>query len=57
MDYERLYRYRFRDIDQHRRQVVWNEVSSFLYERLGRPARVLDPAAGRCEFIERSARR
>ncbi len=51
MDYQRLYEYRFRDVDQDRRAAVWREIAPFLHERLGSPARVLDPAAGRCEFI------
>jgi hypothetical protein len=51
MDFERLYAYRFRDVDQRAREAVWVPIARFLYEALDRPARVLDPAAGRCEFI------
>lgn len=51
MNYERLYSYRFKGVDQGRRDEVWAELAPMLYERLGRPGRVLDPAAGRCEFI------
>jgi hypothetical protein len=51
MDYQRLYDYRFRHVVQARRDDVWAAVAPMLYERLKRPARVLDPAAGRCEFI------
>jgi SAM-dependent methyltransferase len=51
MNYERLYEYRFRNVDQAARDAVWKEIGLFLYERLGRPERVLDPAAGRGEFI------
>ena len=51
MNYERLYEYRFRGIDQHARDEVWKEISSWIYEQLGRPERVLDPAAGLGEFI------
>jgi SAM-dependent methyltransferase len=51
INYERLYDYRFRDVDQARRQAVWNEIARYLYERLGEPGSVLDPAAGRGEFI------
>jgi len=47
----RLYDYRFRDVDQQERQAVWSEIARDLYERLGRPKRVLDPAAGRGEFV------
>lgn len=51
MNYERLYEYRFRGVDQPRREDVWSALAPDLHTRLGRPARVLDPAAGRCEFI------
>jgi len=51
LDYSRLYEYRFKDVDQDARQRVWNEIARFLWERMGRPRRVLDPAGGRGEFI------
>ncbi len=51
MNYERLYEYRFRDIDQDARTAVWGEIAPFIHEVLGRPRIVLDPAAGRGEFI------
>jgi hypothetical protein len=51
IDYQRLYEYRFRDVDQASRQAVWHEIAAYIYRRMGAPARVLDPAAGRCEFI------
>lgn len=51
MNYQRLYTYRFEQVPQVRRDHVWAEVTSQLYEFLGRPERVLDPAAGRGEFI------
>ncbi len=51
MNYQRLYEYRFRGIDQRRRDDVWVALAPMLHELLGRPERVLDPAAGRCEFI------
>lgn len=30
---------------------MWSEIAPFVHRRLGSPARVLDPAAGRCEFL------
>ena len=51
MDLQRLYEYRFRDVDQSGRRAVWGPIAEFVWKRLGRPERVLDPAAGRCEFI------
>lgn len=51
IDYQRLYEYRFRNVDQGRRERVWQTIAPAIWERLGRPGRLLDPAAGRCEFI------
>ncbi|MFL5831863.1 MAG: class I SAM-dependent methyltransferase [Solirubrobacteraceae bacterium] len=51
MNYQRLYEYRFRDVDQSARTAVWREIAPFIYEQMGRPQKVLDPAAGRGEFI------
>jgi SAM-dependent methyltransferase len=51
MNYERLYEYRFRDVEQRRRDDVWVALAPILYDLMKRPERVLDPAAGRCEFI------
>jgi hypothetical protein len=46
-----LYEYHFRNVDQVSRQAVWHEIAAYLYRRMGAPTKVLDPAAGRCEFI------
>jgi Methyltransferase domain len=51
LNHQRLYEYRFRDVDQRAREAVWSEIGPFVYRRLGSPERVLDPAAGRCEFL------
>ncbi len=51
INYERMYAWRFRDVDQGRREAVWREIAHYVYHRMGAPARVLDPAAGRGEFI------
>ncbi len=51
MDYERLYRYRFRAVAQQDRTAVWREIAAFVWRTLGSPERLLDPAAGRGEFI------
>jgi len=51
INYERLYEYRFRDVDQADRRVVWGEIARYVHARMGAPQRVLDPAAGRGEFI------
>ena len=51
MNHQRLYEYRFRDVDQGAREAVWREIGPYVHRRLGSPERVLDPAAGRCEFL------
>jgi hypothetical protein len=51
MNYQRLYEYRFRDVDQRAREAVWTEIAAFIHRTIGSPATVLDPAAGRGEFI------
>jgi SAM-dependent methyltransferase len=51
INFERMYAMRFRDVDQIRRQAVWGEIARYIHYRLGKPDRVLDPAAGRGEFI------
>ena len=51
INHERLYAYRFRGVDQASRQAVWQEIARYAHSRMGAPRRVLDPAAGRGEFI------
>lgn len=51
IDYERLYAYRFRNVRQSRRDRVWEAIAPVIWQRLGEPRRVLDPAVGRCEFL------
>ncbi len=51
MDLDRIYAYRFKGIDRAKRRMVWQEISKFMFERMGRPHCVVDPAAGMCEFI------
>jgi hypothetical protein len=51
INYERLYAYRFQDVDQARRQAVWREIARYVHARMDAPQRILDPAAGRGEFI------
>lgn len=51
INYQQLYAYRFRDVDQASRRAVWREIARYIYARMGEPRSVLDPAAGRGEFI------
>jgi hypothetical protein len=51
MNYDRIYQYRFSHVPAEEKAVAWQEIGRFLSRRLGGPQTVLDPAAGRCEFI------
>jgi hypothetical protein len=51
LDHRRLYEYRFAGIDQAARQRVWDVIGPWIHQRMGSPRRVLDPAAGRFEFL------
>ena len=51
IDYRRLYDFRFRDVSDTDRSLVWAEIATFLARRFGSPDRVLDAAAGHGEFI------
>jgi len=51
MNYERLYAYRFRDVDQAARLRVWEKIAPHVHGLMGSPQTVLDAAAGRGEFI------
>jgi SAM-dependent methyltransferase len=53
VDFERLYSYRFRNVDQAQRKEVWAEIARYVTERsLGSPTRLLDQAAGRRDLID-----
>lgn len=51
MNLDRIYAYRFRDVDHAKRGMVWGELARFMHAELGGPSSILDPAAGMCEFI------
>jgi SAM-dependent methyltransferase len=51
MNLDRIYEYRFRDVDHVKRGMVWGELARFMHKKLGGPQVMLDPAAGMCEFI------
>jgi SAM-dependent methyltransferase len=51
MDYDALYKHRFKDVKQDERNKVWNVVSGYITSLAGQPERVLDPACGLGEFI------
>jgi SAM-dependent methyltransferase len=51
MNFEKIYAYRFAGSDEQSRQLAWGEIASFAFQQMGRPATLLDPACGRCEFL------
>ncbi len=51
INYERLYACRFSEVGQQGREAVWREIARYVHLRMGEPDRILDPAAGRGEFI------
>jgi len=51
MNFDRIYEYRFKGIDEAKKQVTWEEIANFMYNRLSQPGKILDPAAGKCELI------
>ena len=52
MNYNRIYQYRFKDVDSRKKNIVWKGVSHFICENYFSDAeRLLDPAGGLCEFI------
>src|SRR5665213_56541 len=52
MELSKIYEYRFRNVSEGKKQIVWNEVCKFLWGNfLNKPETILDPAGGNCEFI------
>jgi hypothetical protein len=51
LNLRRVYEFRFREVDPAARRAVWSEIAAFMYRKMDSPRRVLDPAAGHCEFI------
>jgi SAM-dependent methyltransferase len=51
MNYERIYNYRFKGINRDKKLLTWKIIAEFIYNKLGKPNAVIDPAAGDCEFI------
>jgi len=51
LDYARLYEFRFHGVDHNVRREVWSRIAPVIWERMGRPRCVLDPAGGFGEFV------
>lgn len=44
MDYNRIYKYRFKDVDKQKKLITWQVIADFLYKELNYPALIIDPA-------------
>lgn len=55
MNYQKLYSFRFRHVNQKSREVVWGEIAKYISTKSNQPLRVLDPACGSGEFINSCA--
>lgn len=51
MDYKLLYEFRFKDVDQIKRETVWKVLAPFIVSKSKSFERTLDPACGLGEFI------
>ncbi len=51
MNYNRIYEYRFKYVDNVKKQKTWKLISEFVDKKLHQPKTILDPADGNCEFI------
>lgn len=51
LNYDRIYEYRFQGVKADKKALTWSLIADFIHQKLGQPKRILDPAAGNCEFI------
>lgn len=51
MNYKKIYNYRFKSVNKDFKNIIWKEICIYISKQLKQPAKVLDPAAGDCEFI------
>ena len=52
MNYDRIYQYRFKNVDNKKKNIVWKGVSNYICNKYFNEAqKLLDPAGGLCEFI------
>ena len=51
MNYERLYEFRFRGVDNEARQRVWEVIAKDIHRRMRHPQVILDAAGGAGQFI------
>lgn len=41
MNFNRIYEYRFKDVNTEKTQIVWKEVSEFIYNKLNKQKKLL----------------
>lgn len=51
MDHARIYDYRFRDVPDRQKQIAWRNIARHVQGFMPGAGRLLDPCAGRCEFV------
>jgi SAM-dependent methyltransferase len=51
MDFARIYEYRFRDVPDSQKAAAWSNIARHIMRLMPGARRVLDPCAGRCEFV------
>jgi SAM-dependent methyltransferase len=51
MDHARIYDFRFRDIPDAQKRIAWNRIARHVQGFMPGAKRLLDPCAGRCEFV------
>ena len=51
IDYQRVYQYRFNQVAVDKKLAVWSAIAPWVWQHMGRPQRILDPAAGSMEFL------
>jgi SAM-dependent methyltransferase len=54
MDYGRIYEYRFRDVPDSQKAAAWRNIARHVAGFMPGARRLLDPSAGRCEFVNHS---
>ncbi len=52
MNFQKLYSYRFQGVDLQKKMAVWQPIAEKIFEAMGKPQVMLDPAGGQLEFIQ-----
>ena len=51
MDNNRIYEYRFQNVDKKKKLITWQVIANYIFRELNAPTSIIDIAAGECEFI------